>query len=111
MSDWTAERLDELHVWTVIAWAGSGGPMCAAIDDRRRWHLIGLPMAITSEIVIAEADPGSIRVVSVPVDALTSHDALEAAFEGSWVPNGWGSWSAELGVRAAIAHVTGVTNS
>lgn len=120
-AEWTAARLDALPEWTVVTWTEGTYPRAGVCID----HVIrGLADATyTAVTLIEDADPGSIRVVSVPIDALLSDEALLAAAKAEvaevWDHEG-DTWNlgddeyrdmqlgiATLGLRAAIAHVTG----
>lgn len=106
MSAWTAERLDALPEGTVVAWEGAyyswalhdtpGSLYGWLSDSGERW----------SSAEIVKSSEGSIRVVSVPVNALLTEDAIEAAADAAWVDDAAG-WSARAAIRAAIAHITG----
>ena len=103
VNEWTAERLEALPDGTVIEACDQEFWLCP--DG---W-LDGDGGCLTSEDLIADTDPGSIRVVSVPIDALLSDEAIEAALP-EWIsptmrPVGVDRRRALI--RAAIAHVTG----
>lgn len=123
MTEWTADRLDALPEGTVIVvtWRsafprgymhlGSGlwSDDLGARDVDCEW---------TSED-LASYGPHSIRVMSVPVDALLTDEAILAAAKAAEEAQGW-PWyglathhqqvalaAAAVAVRAAIAHITG----
>lgn len=108
MSEWTARRLDDLPDGTVIGWTEDTYPQ-AAVRQGRSWRDLN-GSAPFSEGVLEDADPGSIRVVSVPIDELLSQNALEAATDAFAMTTnlvGILGNEAEQAVRAAIAHITG----
>lgn len=96
--EWTATRLNALPVDTVVGFSDvySGAPRRTTRYpdgfDLTLWRE-GFPGAAVMEA----AEPGSIRVVSVPIDALLSEGV--AATANPPVADGH--------IRAAIAHVTG----
>lgn len=65
----SAEHLDALPEGTVIAWEESGF-IHAATKDGGSWYLIGGGWIRERQNILTWASPGSIRVVSVPVNAL-----------------------------------------
>lgn len=80
MSAWTAERLDALPEGTVICWTEVGGMRCMGVRSQSRAHdwLEASPMGgrYRHESLLRYADPGSLRVVSVPIDALLSDETV-----------------------------------
>lgn len=69
VTDWSAERLDALPEGTVIAWEECGFTVHAATEDGS-WWVIGGDRIRDRQNILIWASPGSIRVVSVPVNAL-----------------------------------------
>lgn len=110
---WTAERLDALPEGVVVEMTWRNSCVTAYFrthDEALPWAEIDrevLDRVSSRSLAAATVDAGSIRVVSVPIDALLSDGPLAAADEGQWVLNGFGARSVELAMRAAIAHVTG----
>lgn len=109
---WTAERLDALPNGTVIAFTVNSHPVLVIkrgdgetysdVDEGGHFYTIG---------VLRCPDPGSIRVVSVPIDALLSHAALSAML-AAWTAardrkSRSGFSPTREAMRAAIAHITG----
>jgi|LSQX01.3.fsa_nt_gb hypothetical protein len=100
-NEWTVDRLVALPEGTVVAWDGESYSWalkenpdnfhCWISDCGDRW---------SSAEVFRSARPGSIRVVSVPIEALLSWGACKHAARvvtgGSVVDT----------IRAAVAHVT-----
>ena len=107
-NEWSVERLDALPEWTLITWSEDDGYHEGVSAHKLRkpgaWdvHYYGGD-TVYSEGIIAEADPGSIRVVSVPVDALLSEGAVGAAHQV--IPGVHPDIVREV-LRAAIAHIT-----
>lgn len=102
-AEWTAERLEALPEGTVIRWTEDGYPELAMRGNRSWRQLRG--REIYSETVMEDAEPGSIRVMSVPVDALLSA-------ESAWLLSG--ELNAPLlasdiapAMAALVAHITG----
>ena len=101
MSAWSPERLDALPENTVIAWEGAyyswalhdtlGSLYGWLSDSGERW----------SSAEIVKSSKGSIRVVSVPTDALLGFDAVVAAVDARL------HGDMKAAIRAAIAHVIG----
>lgn len=102
-AEWTAERLDALPEGAVIRWTEDGYPEIAIRGDRS-WRLLS-GHEIYSETVGEDADPGSIRVVSVPVDALLSDETMRAAGEGHYL--GQPNSRVRTALHLAVAHITG----
>lgn len=115
-AEWSAARLDALPESAVIeftTWMESTGPHKPTPDlaiafsaGQGRWWETMERGAESSEWLAdpTEVDPGSIRVVSVPVDALLSGTAVVAA--ALTFPDERPVGLAENAIRAAIAHVT-----
>ena len=101
MTEWTVERLDALPEGTVIEWLDSGVELTAVKQEEGRWHLVRHTYYEYPEDIIEEAAPGSIRVVSVPIDALLADEAVHA----------WDMHPADAyeTIRAAVEHVIGET--
>lgn len=98
MNNWTTKRLDALPEGTVVAWEGAFNSW--ALHDTPGnlygWLSDTGEMWSSAEIVKSR---GSIRVVSVPVDALLSDETIRAS-------HGQGDLADEI-IRAAVAHVIG----
>lgn len=102
MTEWTAEKLDVLPEGTGIRWTEDTYPEVAV--QQKRWRTLS-GLALHSEQILEDADPGSIRVMSVPVDALLSA-------ESAWLLSG--ELNAPLlasdiapAMAALVAHITG----
>lgn len=115
MSTWTAARLDALPVGTVIAveWSTLTERMIKPAPGK--WWATNLsdrPEDCDTSSEDLDDNPYviSIKVVSVPIDALLSPEAIRAgedAFVDVTHLAGPIRDEAELVLRAAIAHVTG----
>lgn len=113
MRDWTEEWLDALPEGTLIECDLSPYPTkhewFVRIDGD--WEILRGMDVWSSKEVLSELASGSIRVVSVPVDALLSDETIRAyanRLAGEThrlVLYG----EADIALRAAIAHVTGET--
>ena len=111
-NEWTVERLEALPEGTVVAWEGAyyrwafrenpGSTYGWVSDCGERW---------SSAEIFKSADPGTIRVVSLPTDALLAEMPEEQGYHLSltsteiWEQGGWNN--AVRAIRAAIAHVIG----
>ena len=110
MSDWTSERLDALP-WGVTLRYLTDNSDETAMRSADGWRVfIGYqPYLLTSAELAGRITEGI--VVSVPVDALLSDEAIDAVSDAAstWILHGVpGNPSFPLHiVRAAIAHVTG----
>lgn len=118
MTEWTVERLDALPEGTVIEWLDSGVEMMAVKQDKGRWQLVRRAYYEHPEGIVADADPGSVRVVSVPIDALLEDGTVRAiarAMSDDWNPDRDPVLTAmfqdysQTAARAAVAHITGET--
>lgn len=115
---WTVERLEGLPEGTVIGWTEYD-----ALDTYRAtraegewWVIGGDDFSSASLAEDEELDPGSIRVVSVPIDALLADETVRAiarAMSDDWNPDrdpvltAMFQDYAQTATRAAVAHVTG----
>lgn len=112
---WTIERLDSLPENTVIEWTELGGSrICYGVRiSHECWHWLEVgPMGgrYSGEGLLHYADYESIRVVSVPIDALLADETVwdaEDAFVSTTHLAGSIRDEAETVLRAAIAHVIG----
>lgn len=108
MTGITAERLAALPEGTGIAYDTEGTTWWLVKSKGDAWFYVLQRRIRTSAQVLDMADPGSVRVVSVPVDALlnpktaqfASRDPHGAAFDPF----------ADRTLRRAVAHVTGETS-
>lgn len=113
MNDWTADRLAAQPEDTMIRLTFGGEPGRATRSDGHgstHWSLeaFGAMARYTSEELFTMADPGSIRVVSVPIDALLSPAAMLVAIVARDVAVEQGADNpTHDAIRAAVAHVTG----
>lgn len=118
MSEWTARKLDDLPDGTVITWTEDGEESYPPVGIRTKdgWEVSYYGDDVLSGGILREADPGSIRVVSVPIDALLDDEAVRVAAIASL--NRLGVTPEDVSIdaeaqglgdvlRAAIAHVTG----
>lgn len=110
---WTVERLDALPEGTVIEWLVPGGkPLhyfikdLGVTDPDRPWVYTKGGAESSLDILRMVALKESLRVVSVPIDALLADGAVDVAQREAWVSDSEG-WSVRHGIRAAVAHITG----
>lgn len=104
MSEWTARRLDDLPDGTVIAWEESGITVHAAIADDSGW-VIGGDRIRDRQNILIWASPGSTRVVSAPINALLTDEAIRAATPYPELQTS--RTLTRVIIRDAIAHITG----
>ena len=110
-AEWTAERLLGLPERVVVELTWRSGYVSTYIRVGTGWQEVD-PISlqvISSHSLAAGSTSGSIRVVSVPVDALLSDETVAVTAVGLWGPDA-GQYSrriAGVALRGAIAHVTG----
>ncbi len=110
---WTAERLDALPEGTVVGWREVGSTarehfVVRVEHHRYDWFEAG-PVGgrYTSNSLLYYAVPSSIRVVSVPIDALLAWEPPAGSVVVDGVPLGLSVEGRKAAVRAAVAHITG----
>lgn len=101
-ADWTAEKLDALPDGTVIN-AGRTSLAATLFRGGDGWWFIG-GGDISSDDLRDWADPGSIRVVSVPIAALLSEGAIRHAKHAAAVDSP--AMVSDV-LHAAVEHATG----
>ena len=114
--EWTAERLNALPEGTLVGWREVGSAkreyFVARVEHHHYDWFEATPVGgrYTSNSLLYYAVPSSIRVVSVPIDALLSGEAIEAATDAFVMTTNLAGTlgdEAKQAIRAAIAHVTG----
>lgn len=103
--DWTVERLDALPECTTVSYMTEGTGWTIVKGKGDAWFYVLLGRMRTSEHILTSAVPGSIRVVSVPVDALLSDETVRAASGGHAL--GPTNSLVRIVLGDAVAHVTG----
>ena len=108
MSEWTVERLRALPEKTVVL-AAMGNPpdWMYLVLIRGAWWVLGYPDKYRTEDFVLYFDMSSIRVVSVPVNALLADETVRAAAGGHAL--GPSNSQARIVLGQAIAHATGET--
>lgn len=114
MTDWTVERLDALPEGVVVEMTWRNSCVTAYFrthDEALPWAEIGrevLDRVSSRSLAAATVDAGSLRVVSVPIDALLGPAAMLVAIVARDVAVEQGADNpTHDAIRAAVAHVTG----